>query len=423
MIAAMTNPLFLFAAVWSTAVTLYLAGVSAGTFPSPHPLTIAVLLLNAVAFFLGYSTWTLFQGLTPQPIDPPGAYGRPATPQRIQQALTLSLLAGVIALLLMLYRATVIAAQFDIGLLDLLMQPTLLRLGLIISFEASISHTNLMVQMISLTSGLFAVGFVLLGVFLHIDTTVRRYVFLCGFLAIELAACLMNLSRYDMTVHVMYLILSYFVVGALARGGQFRRATGALLLPLLTVAAVFIIVELLLRKGETYGHTGRLQGVLYSFYWYMASPIAALNEFLVNFRGGYDLGQNTFLPFAKWLYQFHLLPEPDMSIYGDYVFVPYPANVYTYLRAFYLDFGIWGVAVVPYVLGWLIAAIRGSAGRYVPFLYLYVTLLVPLIFSFFNYSLLSSQFYLQILFAFLFFRYEFQGGRRIDAVVPSGCAT
>jgi oligosaccharide repeat unit polymerase len=94
------------------------------------------------------------------------------------------------------------------------------------------------------------------------------------------------------------------------------------------------------------------------------------------------------------------------------VYIPYPANVYTYLRSFYEDFGLLGVAVVPYLFGGLLAALQGPAGRYVPCLYLYVALLTPILFSFFSYPLLSSQFYLQILFAFLFFRYTLRDSRR-----------
>lgn len=414
LIGLATNPLFLFVAVWSTVVALYAAGVSVDLFPFPHPLTIRVLLLNGIAFPLGYLTWTLFKGLTPQDEDRPAFLSRPATPERIQWALAFTLLAGAAASGLMLYRASLIADHFRMTVADLFARPALLRFGLVMFVEASVSHSSWIVQMISLTSALFAVGFVLLGVFLYLDRTVRKYAFLCVFLLMGLAICLMNLSRYDMTVYVLYVIFSYGVVCVSAGEKRFRRVVKDLLLPVLTVVVIFTVVELLLRKRGTYGCTTTAGGILYSFYWYLASPTAALNEFLTDFPGAFDLGQNTFLPFWKWLNRFGLLPAPEVSAYGEYVFIPYPANVYTYLRPFYEDFGIWGVAVLPYLLGGFLAVLKGPAGRHVSCLYLYVTLLVPILFSFFSYPLLSSQFYIQIAFAFLLFRYDLRAVRRVD---------
>ncbi len=405
MMECLVNPLLVFLAVWVMAGTLYVGGVLAGLFPSPGALTVGALLLNIVAFSLGYLTWTLFKNLVPAGLEPVRAPARPVTPERMERALAFTLLMGVAALLLMLYRVTVMAAYFHMGFLDLLRHPALLRFGLILFLERAVSQTSLMVKLISVTSSFFAIGFVLLGVFLRLDVTRRKYLYLGGFLLVAFATCLTNLSRYDMTVYVMYLILAYCMTGSLARSEKHRRIDWNLLLPALTIVIIFAVVELLLRKGATYGRTDRLQGFLYSLYWYLASPIAAFNEFLAGFHGSYDLGRNTFFPFFKWLHRFHLIPAPDLSVFTEWVFIPHAANVYTYLRNFYEDFGLLGVAVIPYALGWLLAVIKGPACRSFPFLNLYVALLVPVAFSFYSYPLLASQFYLQILFAFVFFRY------------------
>ncbi len=409
MMECLVNPLFVFVAAWAVAGTLYAAGVLAGMFPSPHALTVGAMLLNVVAFPLGYLTWTVFQRLGPPGADLPRACARPVGPKRIQRALTFTLLMGVIALVLMLYRATLIAAYLHTGLLDLMRQPALLRFGLVLFLEQAVTQTSLLIKLIALTSGLFAIGFVLLGVYLHLDGTARKYVYLSGFLLVALATSLTNLSRYDMTVYVLYLILAYGATSTLARPERRRRVAWHLLPPALTVVVIFVVVELLLRKSTAYGQTQRVRDVLFSFYWYLASPLAAFNEFLAGFAGGYGWGQNTFFPFFKWLYRFGLIAEPHLSVFTEWVFVPYGTNVYTYLRNFYADFGLFGVALIPYALGGLTAALQDRAGRYFPFLVLYVFLLVPLAFSFYNYPLLSTQFYLQILFGFLFFRYELPG--------------
>ena len=109
------NPLFLFLTVWGATIALYLAGVVAGLFSPPQALTVGVLSLNIGTFSLGYLTWALLKGLPPQGVAPPRVDIKPLTPERIQRALSFTLLMGGIALLLMLYRVAVIAAGSGSG--------------------------------------------------------------------------------------------------------------------------------------------------------------------------------------------------------------------------------------------------------------------------------------------------------------------
>jgi len=204
----------------------------------------------------------------------------------------------------------------------------------------------------------------------------------------------------------VYMVFAY----SLVRGLDHRPAAGrrllAVLLPLAAVAVLFVIIDLLLRKSTEYGRPDRLQGFVYHLFWYLASPLAAFNEFLTTFDSHYHLGQCTFFPFYKWLSRFHLAPEADISVFGEFVLIPYVANVYTYLRNFYEDFGMIGVVTAPYVLGLATSALRARAGSYFPYLNLYLVLLVFILFSFYNFFLFSNQVYLQILFGFFFFRYR-----------------
>jgi oligosaccharide repeat unit polymerase len=411
MIRYLTNPLVLFLAIWGTAGSLYLAGVLTGLFPTPYALTVGVLTLNILAFSLGYLTWALFQDLAPQTGELAPVAASPATAPRMERALAFTLLMGVTALLLMVYRAILIAAYFHTRLVDLLRRPGQLRFGLIVFLERAVSETSLVVKLISLTSGFFAIGFILLGVFLHLGTTRRKYVYLAGFLLVNFATCLINLSRYDMTSSILALILAYGLTSAAAGGERPRRGTRDLWLPAALVVVIFTAIELLLHKSAPYHQAGSLRGVLFSFYWYLASPIAALNEFLGTFQGDYTLGQKTFLPFYKWLARLDLIAPPQVSIFGDFLRIPFSTNTYTYLRHFYEDFGIGGVVLVPYAFGSLLAAVQPRARHYFPFLNMYVSLLVPVCFSFFSYPLVSSQFYLQILSGFVFFRYEMAPAR------------
>ncbi len=418
MMESLANPLMLFLSVWGTTLALYLAGVGAGIFSSPHALTVGVLLLNLVTFPLGYLTWTLLEGLTRRRLDLPRANAAPLTSRRLERALGFTFLMGMIVLLLTLYRVTLIAADSGLGFWKLLTNPPLLRLKLVTFIELGVSHTSVMIMLIAVTNGLFAIGFILLGVFLRVDATARRYTYLLGFLLVALATSLMNLSRYDMTVSILWLILAYCMTGASAPDVEKRRTMRDLLLPAVVVAAIFVVVELLLHKGATYGRADNLRGVLFSFYWYLASPIAALDQFLADFQGDYTLGEKTLFPFFKWLHRLHLIGQPSISVYGEFVYVPFPANVYTYLRAIYEDFGILGVAIVPYLLGGGIAAIRSRARRYFPYLNLYLILLLLILFSFYNYTLISSQVYLQILFGFILFRYRMEPDSPFSSSTP-----
>ena len=175
---------------------------------------------------------------------------------------------------------------------------------------------------------------------------------------------------------------------------------------------LFVLIDILLRKSGEFGLSSRLQGVLFHFYWYITGPLAAFNEFVTTFHGDHQWGQSMFLPLYKWLCRFHLAQEVEVNFYGEKVLVPYMSNVYTYLRNVYEDFGVLGVAIVPYILGWAAAAIRTRARRHFQFLNLYLVLLLFILFSFYNYFLSSNQIYLQVLFGFILFRYEMPGDQR-----------
>jgi len=405
MMQCLVNPLCLFLLVWGCAVGLYLAGVHAGIFPQPGLPALGAVGLNVAAFCLGYLTWSLFKSRKPVPAAVALTPVQPLSPDRIRRALQFTGLMGLIALSLGFYRIAVIAAHSDAGFFALLMDPRLLRVKLVAFITANVFQTSGTVMLISITSSLFSIGFVLLGVFLHIGRTRSRYLYLCGFLLISLAIGVTNLSRQEATVNILYVVFAYCTVRRLDWHEAAKRDISALLIPLAAVVVLFFVIDLLLQKSAEYGRAGHLSGFLYHLYWYMASPLAAFNEFLNSFDGHHHLGEYMFFPLYKWLCRFHLAPASNLSVYGEFVLVPYATNVYTYLRNFYEDFGMLGVAAAPYVLGWAVSALKAQAGRYFPLLNLYVVLLVLILFSFYNYLLFSNQVYLQVLFGFVLFRY------------------
>jgi oligosaccharide repeat unit polymerase len=402
----LTNPLFLLVAVWTTAGGAYLLGVFSGLFPDLEPITAAAVLLSVLTFSLGYLTCVLLQRIMPPCASAPLLPSQPLEINRLARHLRFTLLMGLLAMLLGLYRVVVIASYFDSSFFELITHPDLLRFRLVMYIEASLSRISIIPILISLTGCFFAIGFVLLGVYLYIAKGIVKYLYLASFLFITLTIGLTNLSRAEVTINILYLVLAYGLMVASSGGKSRRDVVFDLLLPLASVVLVFVAVDQLLGKSSAYGHTDRLRGVLFSFYWYLASPLAAFNEFVSTFDGPYRLGQTMFYSFYKWLHRFALVPAADFSYFGEKTFLPFMANVYTYLRNMYEDFGMLGVAIVPYALGWITCAIRPKACRYFPFLNLYVILLVFILFSFYNYALMSNQVYMQIVFAFLFFRFE-----------------
>lgn len=415
----LVNPLALFLAVWVTAVALYAGGLCVGTFPVPQAALWVAVLLNVGGFSLGYLTWATFQSRWP-PAAPTLSYAKVLSPDRIVRLLQLTGLAGLGALSLGIYRTAVIASQLGTTLRGLLTDPGTLRAGFAMFVTAGVFETSWIVMLNSITSGLFSIGFVLLGVLLRVDAGRSKYFYLCSFLLVTLATGLTSVSRYEATVNIVYMVFAYCVVRGFngqkqESQWQLTRPSASLrlplppmsvLLPLVAVAVLFFVIDMLLRKSAEYGRPDRLQGFGYHLFWYLASPLAAFNEFLTTFDSHYHLGQCTFFPFYKWLSRFGLVPEADISVFGEFVVIPYVANVYTYLRNFYEDFGMIGVVTAPYVLGLAASALRARAGRGLPYLNLYLVLLVFILFSFYNFFLFSNQVYLQILFGFLFFRYR-----------------
>jgi len=444
MVQCLVNPLCLFLMVWGTATILYLGGVLTGTFSSPKLLTVGALLLNIGTFSLGYLTWSLFRDLPPRltgravPI-PTGEDTTcpPLTRDRLARVLRIVLLVGLVTLGMEFHRLAALASHFHTSWPYLLTHPAVLRARLVQFISANVFQTSATVMLLSLTGSIFSIGFVLLGLFLYLDRTWRKYFYLFAFLFISLLIGLLHLSRYEMTTNILYLVLAYCFLHVQAgsqpvgwawvprRGSMDLGSPSAhaalvdprnrpqglkpilqLLIPILAITLLFLAIELLLRKSTAYGHTNRLQGFAFHLYWYLASPLAAFNDFLSTFNGVYGWGQHTFFPIYKWLCRFHLASQTEIAVYGEMTFLPYLANVYTYLRTFYADFGLLGVALAPYALGWLTAAVQRQARRYVHYLNLYVVLLTFILFSFYNYFLMSNQNYLQILFGFLFLRYE-----------------
>ncbi|MFN2157434.1 MAG: O-antigen polymerase [Anaerolineae bacterium] len=414
MVESFVNPLFLYLLVWCVATALYVVGACAGVFPRYVPQVVWVVVLNVGAFTLGYLTAHMLGLLGPQRGDLPGSQGIPVTAERFRRYLKATLACGVLALLLCTLRLVIVVARSEFTLPQLASNLDLLRGRLVDYVNSGVNRTRLTTMAISITSSLTSLGFVLLGLLLYVGRRRSRYVYLTLFLLLSLALAVLNLSRKGFMVDLLFLTLSYLWAHHLYRLKKNAEVLRNLLVPAACIAVLFVVIELLLGKSHLYNPRDRIAGFLFAIYWYTSAPLAAFGEFLTSWKGDYLMGQSLFLPLYKWLTRLGVAPPSTVALYANKLYIPHMVNVYSYLRNIYEDFGIFGVAIVPYLLGWISSALRVRANLLLPYLNIYLILLVMIVFSFYNYLLVTNQFYLQAFFGLAFFRFRLQGLEHVD---------
>jgi oligosaccharide repeat unit polymerase len=400
------NPLFWFLAVWSVATGLYVAGIAVGLFPDAASGLLWTILLNVVTFSLGYLTWNTLCRLEPENCAIASSCGVPLTARRLKTSLWVTMIFGLVAAAACAARVAVISDTSGVSLARIMSDPTLWRRMLTSYIDRGVYETRWITMAISLSSSIFSIGFVLSGILLYLGKSKTRYLLLVAFFLVSLTIGFLNLGRKEVTVNILFAALSYLFVHRVYHIRRTSKVIRDLLLPPVVLAVLFVLIELLLRKSQAYGRETRFAGFFFSLYWYVAAPLGALAEFMRNNTQDLLFGQSLFFPIYKWLGRLHLVPQTTVSILSEKVYIPYGANVYSYLRNIYEDFGLIGVAVVPYILGALMAGLRRRAEAFLPYMNLYLVLLVLIIFSFYNYLLIANQYYLQVLVVFLFFRFR-----------------
>jgi oligosaccharide repeat unit polymerase len=409
-----TNPLFLFLTVWGIATAFYLAGVQVHLFPHGIPETMWAVLLNVATFSLGYLTWNLWtRAKAPNP-EMLSSRGVPLTARRLKTSLYITLGFGLLLIGLCLTRLVILSRMFQVDLRSLVEHPTLCRRLITIPITPEMYAIRLCTIAITLTSSFFSVGFVLLGILLYLGRGWRRYGWALLFLLVSLSVGLLSLGRQEAAINFLFVILSYLFTHRLCRLRRPWEMARPLVVPVAILVALFVSIELLLNKSHAYHLDSRLARFLFSLYWYIAAPLGAFAEYLKHAGHTWTMGESLFFPVYKWLARLHWVAPVTKTVLTEWVYIPYPANVYTYLRDIHEDFGFVGLTLVPYVLGYLSAVLQRRAETLFPYLNLYLALLVLLIFSCYNYLLVSNQFYMQVVFALLLFRFQLTGLEKLS---------
>lgn len=97
-----------------------------------------------------------------------------------------------------------------------------------------------------------------------------------------------------------------------------------------------------------------LIGQFMHYFIYITGPVAAFDNFIANFSSPLTMGEAQFLPLVHILDRLFGIGSEYNLIY-DFVEVPFPTNIFSYLREAYSDFGILGVMLTPLFLGFLTA--------------------------------------------------------------------
>jgi len=143
----------------------------------------------------------------------------------------------------------------------------------------------------------------------------------------------------------------------------------------------------------------------FMFYHYIASPIGALNELLLEEPHILEYGKNIFAPMLRFLQYFiDDIDSPPMR--QAFVHIPYKTNVYTYIRVIYKDFGLIGITMIPFFIGVIVSSLWGrlSHAKDITFLPVSCHLAFVICMTTFEDLFFRTTPLLKILFALLFLK-------------------
>ncbi len=174
---------------------------------------------------------------------------------------------------------------------------------------------------------------------------------------------LANLSRAGILFGFAEFIISFFLFKQIFKKSEhpvrsrFKVAVVMLiLLSLVGIGAAFI--KTVRQATDTFKGTSSslstFKGKAFispSIYFYGASHVGVLNQFLEKDKERESFGSNTFFTLYSALAKFDLVKQPKFLPPG--YFIPNWSNTGTYLRELYNDFGFVGIFIVPFLLGLL----------------------------------------------------------------------
>ncbi len=176
---------------------------------------------------------------------------------------------------------------------------------------------------------------------------------------------LANVGRSNILLAVVLFISTYFVFKSFYRYhfGKQDRKIFRTLISLILVLSIFIASSAFMRafrgtvedfSGTSRALSGYKENLLISpsIYLYLSAHLGVFNKYLELESEHSAFAQYTFQPVYNLLTKTGFINK-KMKFYHKGYFIPVWTNSGTYLREMHADFGIFGILLVPYILGLL----------------------------------------------------------------------
>lgn len=213
--------------------------------------------------------------------------------------------------------------------------------------------------------------------------TKKQYIYL---VIILLIATFVRTNKTAVISLASALFYIYYVRGLLTKT--------RIIIGILGVVAI-LYISILLRGDVTESFDVTKYLIIYTL-----SPLTAMDMIM---NGDYTVfsgawGSSTFMVFYKIINFFGF--NYDIASRGEWVSVPFPTNVFTVLRGFYVDFGLTGIIVFSILLGSIWGIIfKWSVRGYGIFIIFYALMMYALVLQFFaDYVFITFSTTLQYLF-------------------------
>ncbi|MCX6149588.1 MAG: O-antigen ligase [Ignavibacteriales bacterium] len=173
-----------------------------------------------------------------------------------------------------------------------------------------------------------------------------------------------NASRAGMLISIFLFVSSYFLTKHLIvanKNVKIKKNKTRLVISVAVLISLFILAAGLVRTSrgaiENYSAASRslsqYKGGFFitpSLYLYFSSHVGVLSQYLEkDFYYTAMFGETTFQPIYNFLSKFEIVKHP--LFYEKGYFMPMWSNTATYIRPLHADFGIVGIYIVPFILG------------------------------------------------------------------------
>ncbi len=187
----------------------------------------------------------------------------------------------------------------------------------------------------------------------------KKYIFYLGII-VALLYQFFTMSRLG----IINLIVGLIGIDSVWSG---RLRLKPILIGSVALLTFFAIPAILLSKGGNLGAGigENLTGVLKSFQVYTLGGLVALDS-VVNSP---SIFINAYIPTVRFFYSVANMFGANIyfpAVNMQNVFTPQPTNVYTIYSSYFLDFGWWGIIIIPFIIGFLSVLIYKQAAKHNP---------------------------------------------------------